>query len=110
MLLDAAVMPWAPSSAGEIVDTVGRGLGACPREVLRRDLGGARLLTLCTLLGLPVSTPRQDRPILGVGRPLTGGTAAGGQGHPAHLVLTFPGCGLMGLFSLPALPLPGDVV
>ena len=101
MVLCAAVMALGTLIGGRrIVETVGRGLeGLSPREGFAADLGGAACLTVCTLLGLPVSTTHaKTAAILGVG------TCAGGTGRGAAKeilltwLLTFPGCGLMGFF------------
>ncbi len=102
MLLCAAVMALGTLIGGRrIVDTVGRGLGGLsPREGFAADLGGAACLTLCTLLGLPVSTTHaKTAAILGVGaafdrrdsRPVA-------RDILLTWLLTFPGCGLMGFF------------
>ena len=102
MLLCAAVMALGTLIGGRrIVDTVGRGLGGLsPREGFAADLGGAACLTLCTLLGLPVSTTHaKTAAILGVGSAF-GQTDGRRVGREIVLtwMLTFPGCGLMGFF------------
>ena len=61
------------------------------------DLAAAGRLLISSVFGIPVSTTTPDRPSWG------GSHQAAfrhqhvrGEGHGAHLILTFPGCGLIG--------------
>ena len=88
MALCAAVMALGTLIGGRrIVETVGRGLeGLSPREGFAADLGGAACLTVCTLLGLPVSTTHaKTAAILGAGTCAAGGR---GRGAAREILLT----------------------
>ena len=103
---DYAVPPWAGwSIAGvmalgtllggrRIVETVGRRMVQLDlRSGFAADLGCAVTLTLCTLLGLPVSTTHaKGAAILGAGSSPDGKVASS---LGAAWLLTFPGCGFL---------------
>ncbi len=77
-----------------IIDTVGRRMVLLtPRSGFAADLGCAGALTVCTLLGLPVSTTHaKTAAILGAGSSPDGRVASS---LGAAWLLTFPACGFL---------------
>lgn len=86
-----------------IIETVGQKMVLLtPRTGFAADLGCAAALSVCTLLGLPVSTTHaKAAAILGAGSS-PDGKIAGSLG--LAWVLTFPGCGAIAFFLVRALP------